>query len=282
LSFLRAINQTTPLAACGDLQAVVFDWAGTAIDFGSLAPVRALQGLFAGRACPITEEEARQDMGLLKKDHIRAILGLPRVALAWQQKTGHASSEADVESLYAEFIPLQLRTLVNYSGLIPGVREVASRIQRQGLNIGTTTGYTRAMLDLLVEEAAMQGYVPDANLCPEDVAAGRPHPFMILRLAAELGIWPLAAIVKVGDTIADVQEGRNAGTWTVGVAITGNMIGLSEASWNALTPDQQEAPAKAARQALLHAGAHYVVDRVADIVPILDEINARLRRGECP
>ncbi len=282
MTLLRGTTQTRKLAPCDRLQAVVFDWAGTTVDFGSLAPVRALQDLFARRGVPITEQEARQDMGLLKKDHIRSILRLPRVAAACQQDTGHPSSEADVESFYAEFIPAQLDTLVNYSGLIPGVREVAFQIQRQGLKIGTTTGYTRAMLQLLVEEAAMQGYVPDANLCPEDVAAGRPHPFMILRLAAQLGLWPLAAVVKVGDTIADVQEGLSAGAWSVGVAITGNMIGLSEAAWNTLPPAEQGTRAEFAREALLRAGAHYVIDRAADIVPLLDEINTRLRQGKRP
>ncbi len=282
MTLLRGTTQTRKLAPCDRLQAVVFDWAGTTVDFGSLAPVRALQDLFARRGVPITEQEARQDMGLLKKDHIRSILRLPRVAAACQQDTGHPSSEADVESFYAEFIPAQLDTLVNYSGLIPGVREVAFQIQRQGLKIGTTTGYTRAMLQLLVEEAAMQGYVPDANLCPEDVAAGRPHPFMILRLAAQLGLWPLAAVVKVGDTIADVQEGLSAGAWSVGVAITGNMIGLSEAAWNTLPPAELGTRAEFAREALLRAGAHYVIDRAADIVPLLDEINTRLRQGKRP
>lgn len=282
MSLLRGLAPTRTPAGCDRLQAVVFDWAGTTVDFGSLAPVRALEDLFARRGVPITEVEARQHMGLLKKDHIRSILRLPRVAGAWHQKTGLPPSETDVESLYAEFIPAQLKTLVNHSGLIPGVREVALQIQQQGLKIGTTTGYTRAMLNLLVEEAVIQGYVPDANLCPEDVAAGRPHPFMILRLAAALGIWPLAAIVKVGDTLVDIEEGRNAGTWSLGVAVTGNMIGLTEADWNALPPNQQEARAQAARDALLSAGAHYVVDRAADIAPVLDEINARLRHGERP
>jgi len=282
MSLLRGITLTANPAPCDHLQAVVFDWAGTTVDFGSLAPVRALQDIFSRRGLPITEEEARQDMGLLKKDHIRSILRLPRVAAAWQQQTGQLSSENDVESLYAEFIPAQLDTLVNYSGLIPGVREVAELIKRQGLKIGTTTGYTRAMLELLVEEAAKQGYAPDANLCPEDVAAGRPHPFMILRLAASLGVWPLAAIVKVGDTVVDIQEGLNAGTWSIGIAITGNMIGLSEDRWNALPPGAQDARAKAAREALLNAGAHYVVDCAADVAGLLDEINARLRQGERP
>ncbi len=282
MSLLPAASRIAEPVPCDHLQAVVFDWAGTTVDFGSLAPVRALKELFARRGVPITQEEARQDMGLLKKDHIRSILRIPRVTAAWQQTTGQLSSEADVESLYAEFIPAQLDTLANYSGLIPGVHEVTSQLQRQGLKIGTTTGYTRAMLDLLVEEAAMQGYAPDANLCPEEVAAGRPHPFMILRLAAELGLWPLPAIVKVGDTVVDVQEGLNAGVWSVGVAITGNMIGLSEADWNALPPGQRETRARAARNALLNAGAHYVIDRVADIAPVLDQINARLRQGERP
>jgi phosphonoacetaldehyde hydrolase len=259
------------------LKALVIDWAGTAVDYGSLAPVRTLQQVFAGIDLALTEAETRRDMGLPKRDHIQGILAMPRVRDAWTALRGHAPSEADVDALYREFIPRQFSCLLEYSAVLPGVVEAVERFRRRGLKIGTTTGYTREMLDLLVEHSAKAGYRPDCNLSPGDVGAGRPHPFMIFEIAVRLQVYPMAAIVKIGDTPSDIQEGFNAGTWTVGVAATGNMNGLSLAEFQALSTPQQEARLAGARAELEKAGAHYVVDSLADVDPVLNDIDARLK-----
>lgn len=272
----------SPTASPSRLKAVIFDWAGTTVDFGSLAPVRALMDLFARAGTPITEEEARQDMGLLKKDHIRSILFLPRVAQAWKERQGRAADESDVVALYEQFIPAQLSILRGYSRLIPGVLETFHLVRQQGLKVGTTTGYTRPMLELLAEEAKAQGFTPDLNLSPEDVAAGRPHPFMIFHIAAHLGISPLSSIVKVGDTPVDVAEGLYAGCWSVGVALTGNMVGLTEEQHLRLADTERDSCASKARDELLQAGAHYVIDSVAELPAVMSAIDARLANGERP
>src|SRR5262249_39520128 len=154
------------------LKAVILDWAGTTVDYGSLAPVRTLQLVFARAQLAITEAEARRDMGLPKKDHIRSILGLPRVRNEWTRLRGQVPLDVDVNKLYQDFIPLQFSCLLEYSTVLPGVPEAVERFRRRGLKIGTTTGYTREMLDMLVAAAAKSGYVADCNLCPEDVNAG--------------------------------------------------------------------------------------------------------------
>ena len=193
------MNSTAaPQTARADgLKAVVLDWAGTTVDYGSLAPARTLQQVFAAQQIPVTESEIRRDMGLPKKDHIRAILSLSRVRGTWQELRGHAPSEADVEEVYREFIPLQLSCLAEFSTLIPGVVDAVRRFRQRGLKIGSTTGYTRAMLDLLVEQSARQGYSPDCNLSPEELGAGRPHPFMIYENAVRLQVYPLAEMLKI-------------------------------------------------------------------------------------
>jgi phosphonoacetaldehyde hydrolase len=269
--------QLAPQTVCATgLKALIVDWAGTAVDYGSLAPVRTLQQVFAGVDIALTEAEARRDMGLPKRDHIGRILSMQRVRDAWTALHGSAPGEAVVEELYQEFIPHQFSCLLEYSAVIPGVVEAVKRFRRRGLKIGTTTGYTRQMLDLLVENSAGAGYVPDCNLSPGDVGAGRPHPFMIYENAVRLQVYPMAAIVKIGDTAADIQEGLNAGTWTVGVAATGNMVGLSQAEFDALPATEQQARLAFARAELEKAGAHYVVDSLAEIDPVLDDIDARL------
>jgi phosphonoacetaldehyde hydrolase len=265
----------TVRACC--LKALVIDWAGTVVDYGSLAPVRTLQQVFARADLALTEAEARRDMGLPKRDHIQRILAMPRVRDAWTTLRGSTPTEADVDEIYQKFIPLQFSCLLEYSTVIPGVVDAVARFRNRGLKIGTTTGYTREMLDLLVEHSAKAGYKADSNLCPSDVGAGRPHPFMIYENAVRLQVYPMAAIVKIGDTPSDIEEGLNAGTWTVGVAATGNMNGLPLAEFQSLSPADQEARVAEAHAELEKAGAHYVVDSVAQVDPVLDDIDARLK-----
>jgi phosphonoacetaldehyde hydrolase len=276
---LKLLNSALPPQTihADRLKALVLDWAGTTVDYGSLAPARTLQQVFARVRTTVTESETRRDMGLPKKDHIRGILSLPRVRYAWQELRGRVPSEADVNELYQQFIPLQFSCLAEFSTLIPGVVESVRCFRQRGLKIGSTTGYTRAMLDLLVEKSAKEGYSPDCNLSPEEVGAGRPHPFMIYENAVRLQVYPLAAIAKIGDTPADIHEGLNAGTWSIGVAGTGNMIGLSLEDFNALPEGERESRLATARAELQNAGAHYVVDTLAEIQSVLDDIDVRLK-----
>ncbi|HEV2170878.1 MAG TPA: phosphonoacetaldehyde hydrolase [Candidatus Binatus sp.] len=266
----------------GPVRAVILDWAGTTVDHGSLAPVRVLQEVFARRGVPISEQEARRDMGVLKQDHIRKILFDPNVATRWRKAVDHEPAEADVESLFADFIPRQLDCIVKYSGVIDGVPETVARLRQRSIKIGSSTGYTRAMLDLVLESAARHGYAPDCALAPDDVGAGRPHPWMIFANAIRLQVEPLAAIVKIGDTPVDIEEGLRAGVWTVGVARTGNMVGLSAEDFAALDRQNQASRVENARRQLDAAGAHEVIETVAESERALDAIEARMRAGERP
>jgi phosphonoacetaldehyde hydrolase len=266
----------------GPVRAVILDWAGTTVDHGSLAPVRVLQQVFAKRGVPISEEEARRDMGVLKLDHIRKILLGSDVSARWRDVVKHDPTEADVESLFANFVPLQLECLVKYSTVIDGVAAAVARFRERGIKIGSTTGYTRAMLEMILQPAAAQGYAPDCAITPDDVGAGRPHPWMIFANAIRLQVEPLEAIVKIGDTPVDIEEGLRARVWTVGVARTGNMIGLSAEDFAALAPAVQASRLKNARNALLAAGAHEVIDAVADCESAIDAIEVRIHKGERP
>jgi len=266
----------------GPVKAVILDWAGTTVDHGSLAPVRVLQHVFASRRVPISEEEARRDMGVLKIDHIRKILFGANVSTRWRAIAGHAPAEADVASLFANFVPLQLECLVKYSTVIDGVASAVARLRKRGIKIGSTTGYTHAMLDMILRPAAAQGYEPDCAITPDDVGAGRPHPWMIYANAIRLQVEPLEAIVKIGDTPVDIEEGLRAGVWTVGVARTGNMVGLSAEDFAALGSAEREKRLENARNALSAAGAHEVIDAVGNCEAALEAIEARIRNGERP
>jgi len=262
------------------LRAAIFDWAGTIVDYGSRAPISALECIFAAARVPISTEEARASMGLAKKDHIRAILGIPRVRQAWISKYAAEPAETAVDQLYAEFIPSQTRILNDHSQLIPGVAEAVARMQSRGLKIGTTTGYTRPMLDYLLERAAEQNFIPDSALCPDDVPAGRPFPWMCYLTAIRLQAYPLWKIVKIGDTPADVEEGRNAGMWTIGITQTGNETGCTQEEWERCSDSDRAHLLRSAEERLKYA--HFTAPSVADCDPILDQIEARLACGERP
>lgn len=247
------------------LKAVVFDWAGTMIDFGSRAPVVALCRVFAQAGVAIEEAEARADMGLAKRDHIRALLGQPRVAQAWTAAQGRRWDEADVGTLFAAIGPMMRDAARDHADLIPGAAEIVADLRAHGVAIGSCTGYTRAMMADILPRAAEQGYRPDLLVCAEETPEGRPSPLMLWKNLVELGAWPATACVKVDNADVGIAEGRAAGVWTIGVAATGNAIGLSQAALAALTPEDHADRIDRARAGLLAAGAHIVIDSVADL-----------------
>ena len=264
------------------LRAVMLDWAGTTVDHGSNAPVLALKTLFSKHGIDLASADARRDMGLLKRDHIRAILSLPNIRQEWQALTGREPGEPDVLSLFEEFGPLQMRIIAEHSRLINGVVPVSRGWQRAGLRIGTTTGYTRAMLTPVMEQAAHGGYNPDASVCPDEVDAGRPAPWMLARNAQLLDVYPPVACVKIGDTISDIEEGRNAGMWTIGLTRTGNLVGLAYDSWQQLPSAEKQGLLANAENVMHTAGADFIAESLLDCEAILREIDKRVAAGRAP
>jgi phosphonoacetaldehyde hydrolase len=259
------------------IRAIMLDWAGTTVDHGSIAPVLALTTLFAKHGVSLAMEDARRDMGLLKRDHIQAILALPAIISAWHKAFGREPEPEDVSRLYDEFGPLQMKIITQHSQLIEGVADVVRDWQNRGLLIGSTTGYTRAMLTPVLAQAAGAGYRPDASVCPDEVGAGRPAPWMLARNAQLLNVYPPSSCVKIGDTISDIEEGRNAGMWTIGLTRTGNMIGLDSATLAQLPAKQKESLLKQASSRLLEAGAHFVAEDLPACDPILAQIETNMQ-----
>jgi phosphonoacetaldehyde hydrolase len=266
----------------GRLKAIILDWAGTAVDFGSFAPTAVFLRLFDSQGVTITADDARSGMGLMKKDHLRTILARPKVAEAWESVHSAPASESDIDALFENFVPLQRAVLKDYAVPIPGLLDVIKVVRKRGMKIGSTTGYLRSMMDILAPEAAKHGYTPDCIVCPDEVPAGRPYPWMCYQNAIRLGVYPMPAMVKVGDTLPDIAEGLNSGMWTVGLSLTGNLVGLSEADVDALSPKKVESARETAASQLYQAGAHYVLDTIRDLPVALNDIELRLRRGEQP
>ncbi len=264
------------------VKAVIFDWAGTVVDYGSLAPMGAFVETFAEFGVDISIDEARGPMGMAKRPHIAVLAALPRVAEAWKLKHGHTPTDKDIDALYDVFVPKNVLTAASYAEVIPGVREVAQALRAEGVKIGSSTGYTREIMARITPAAAEQGFAPDSLVCTGDTAEGRPSPLMFYKGLLDLAVWPAWNTIKVDDTIVGVAEGVNAGAWTVGVAVSGNLFGLSLADAKALSPDDHARRRARAQNALYAAGAHYVIDSVADLLPVVALIERRLARGERP
>jgi len=285
------------------LEAVILDWAGTTMDYGCYAPAVVFMKVFADMEVPITIEEARVPMGAHKKVHIRKITELTSVRERWLHKHGREPTEADVETMFTNFIPAQLACLAKYAELIPGTLNALAEFRKKGLKIGSTTGYTGEMMKLLLEEAEKRGYTPDVSVCAtghfavrnenslafgqvqglgRDWNTGRPKPHMCNLNLILLDIPKPHLSVKVGDTLPDIKEGLDAGMWTIGLAMTGNEMGLTEEEVKKLNPNDFQKKIEAARNRMHEAGAHFVVDGITEVPKIIDVINQRLMQGLRP
>ncbi|PTM91453.1 phosphonoacetaldehyde hydrolase [Mycoplana dimorpha] len=266
----------------GPVSTVIFDWAGTVLDFGCIAPVAAFCAAFAEEGVPISEAEAREPMGAAKREHLEMILAQPAVAERWQAHKGSVCTQADVDRLYAAFLRIDEVQCERYSALIPGALETIAALRSRDIAIGSTTGYPRSVMDGLMPLAKAQGYEPDHCVTVSDVKRGRPYPDMVLDNAIALGASDVRACVVVDDSPTGLVSARAAGMWAIGIIASGNEIGLSLAEWQALDEKAQDGHRQRARRALLEAGAHYTIDTIADLLPVIEAINGRLQAGEKP
>lgn len=264
------------------LEAVILDWAGTTVDHGCLAPVGVFVEVFQRRGVPITAAEARGPMGTHKREHIRLLTVQPRIAAAWLEVYGVEATDADIDAMYAEGEELQVACLPAYAEPIPGALDAVDWARGRGMKVGSTTGYNRVMLDVLLTAAAQHGYHPDVAIAANEVAAGRPMPYMNWLAAEQLGVRSAAGCVVVGDTLVDVEAARAAGMWAVGVAWTGNELGLTARELEMLSDGERYARGDAAADRLRRAGAHLVIPSIADLPGAVLSIEARANAGERP
>jgi phosphonoacetaldehyde hydrolase len=256
------------------IRAVVFDWAGTMIDFGSCAPVAAMRDAFAAEGIAISDALIRAPMGRAKRDHVDAILYSPEGTAAWLAAHGAAPTVADGDRIYAALEPLMAQSAGRHTTLIPGAVDLVRQLRDGGIKIGSCTGYTRAMMAEILPQAAERGYAPDCVVCAGETREGRPSPLMLWQNLVTLGVWPATACIKVDDAEVGIEEGRNAGCWTVGVAASGNGVGLDWGAYNALAPDERRDRVEASAASLKAAGAHFVIDTIADLPAVLAQIES--------
>ena len=253
-------------------KAVVFDWAGTTIDFGSFAPMGVFVEAFARFDIDVTIDEARKPMGMPKWHHIKAMLAQPRIASAWQDRYGAAPTDSDVDKVYEVFVPMNEQIVAQYATLVPGAKATIDWLRARGIKIGSTTRYTRSIMAKVLPVAAEQGYSPDNLVCADDLSEGRPGPLGMYQCFVDLGVYPPSAVIKVDDTEPGIAEGVAAGCVTVGVTLSGNYAGKTPEELSALTPDQLDELRQTAAAKLTAAGADHVIDTVADLPALIESL----------
>jgi phosphonoacetaldehyde hydrolase len=262
--------------------AVVFDWAGTVVDFGSRAPVGAFVELFARHGVTISDREARAPMGLPKREHILAIGRMAGVADRWLTRHGEPFGDSHADRLYAEYGPMNAEAATRHADLVPGTAQTVRWLRARGLAVGSNTGYSREIMRDLLPLAARQGFDPDCLVCADDVPRSRPSPMALYRCFLDLDVWPARRVVKVDDTVPGLLEGRHAGCWTVGVMASGNEVGLSLAEWSTLDAHQRDARLVRARAALELATPDYLIETVAELPAVIEAIDRLLAKGDSP
>jgi len=257
------------------VECVIMDWAGTAVDFGCFAPVRAFVKAFKDISIGIAEEEVRIPMGMAKIEHIRRLLRMERIGRAFKNVHHRDWNEEDVVKLNQSFEKYLFATLTNFTDPIPHVLDTMDLLRQSGIKIGSTTGYTRAMMDVVAPSARAKGYYPDHCVTPDNLPKGRPAPFMIFQNMIALNIQSTDSVIKIGDTIEDIREGLNAKVWTLGVVVGSSELALSETEVRGLSKPELHERMTIVRDKMTQAGAHYVIDTMQELPQIIKQINTR-------
>ena len=255
------------------VEAVIFDWAGTTVDFGCFAPVQAFIETFKAAGVEPTMEETRAPMGMLKIDHIRAMLAGERIKAEWERVHGHAPDEGDVQALYIPYEERLLSILDGFAAPKPHVLRAISELRSAGVKIGSTTGYNDKMMAIVEPCAAEQGYRPDFSVTPDAVGGrGRPYPYMIFRNMEALGCSDVRRVAKVGDTVSDVREGLAAGVISIGVTEGSSEMGLSQAEYEALSAAEKDASCERVAATFRAAGADAVIRNMSELPVLLAQL----------
>lgn len=260
------------------IKCIIMDWAGTAVDYGCFAPVAAFIESFKAIGISVTASETRAHMGLTKIEEIRALFESERINSCFREKFGRNYNEEDVQARFAEFQRILFATLEEYTDPIPYVTDIIAQLRAQGIKVGSTTGYTKDMMNVIIPAAAQKGYVIDNCVTSDDLPAGRPNPYMIFQNMCQLAIPCCQSVLKYGDTISDIKEGVNAGVWSVGVILGSNELALTKEEVETMPAKELERRKQEVRMRMYAAGAHYVVDDIRELPELIEAINKNMNK----
>lgn len=255
------------------IEAVIFDWAGTTVDYGSFAPLQAFVEAFEKFGVVPTQEEVREPMGMLKWNHIQTMMQMPRIQEEWKKVNGKMWEISDVDEVYKESEKAILHILSQYCDPKPYVVDTVEKLKDKGIKIGSTTGYTDEMMQIVVENAKRKGYSPDMWITPNAVNnIGRPHPYMIFRNLETLRVSSVTNAIKVGDTVADIKEGKSAGLISVGIIEGSSIMGLKQNEYEELSSEGKKLQIERVRKVYEACGADYVIQNMAELCNLIENL----------
>lgn len=256
------------------INTVILDWAGTTVDFGCFAPVRAFLEAFRKFGIEPTIDEIRKPMGMLKREHIKCMMQMPRISSEWQRVHGKEWTEEDVDQVYEVSENSIIEILNDYADVKPYVKEVISELRSSGYKIGSTTGYTDEMMHIVSNKAKENGYEPDCWFSPTSVGNyGRPYPYMIFKNMQKLNVKSVEEIIKVGDTVSDIIEAKNAGIVSVGIVEGSSIMALSENEFMELSEEEKELKRNEVKKIFMESGADYTIDNMKELPALLGQLN---------
>ena len=252
------------------IKAIILDWAGTTVDYGCFAPLEAFTLALTSFGVGPTIDEVRAPMGMQKRAHIGKMLDGERLSNLWKERHGRPHTQADIDGIYNRFETALFAVLKNYAEPLPGVVETVEKIRGMGIAVGSTTGYTQAMMDVVALCAKANGYAPDCLVCPDETGGvGRPYPYMLWRNLEKLGVLSIGGVLKIGDTAADMYEAKNAGCLCAGVIKGSSMLGLSIEELAAKSPDETLALFESVKRKYERAGADFVIEDFAALPELI-------------
>ena len=255
------------------IKMVVFDWAGTTVDYGSSAPMEVFKMVFDEAGINLTRNEINGPMGMEKKEHIRSLLSLATATAQWNENYNRNWTEEDVEDLYERFETKLHDVVARYSVPIKGVVETVEKLRKDGIKIGSTTGYNREIMTQVIPAAKAYGYEPDCIVTPDVTGIGRPSPFMLNECMRVLNVYPPETVIKVGDTLTDIYECKNAGAWSIGILVGSNLLGLNKEEYDCMSKEERKVLKDIATKKYIEAGADMVIDCITELPEVIEKIN---------
>lgn len=256
------------------IEAIIFDWAGTTVDYGCFAPVQAFVEVFKEFGIEPTMDETRKPMGMLKRDHIKTMMDMPRINELFKEKYGRDYTESDIDAMYKSFEEKLMSILDQFCEPKPFVLDVIAELREMGIKIGSTTGYTNEMMAVVTRVAKENGYTPDCWFSPNAVQNyGRPYPFMIYKNMEALRVHSVQNVIKIGDTVSDILEGKNAGIISIGVVEGSSELAMTQDEFNALPSDQKASAINKVSHTFKEAGADYIILNLSEVIPLIKTIN---------
>ena len=274
----------------GKVQTIILDNSGTCVDPFVIAPAIVFKEVFHKFHIDITMNEARVPMGIRKDLHIAQILEMPRVQEEFKKVYNRQSTQEDILNIYNAFIPMQLEVLPEYCNLLPKVTSTMDLLRKNDIQFGTTTGFNREMVDCIIKNTKDKGLDFNTTTACDDFSddekklGSRPKPFLLWKNLFKLDTYPIQSVVKVDDTITGIHEGLNAGCWTVGISAYSNYMNVdSLEQWKNMSVKEKNEKKNNSRSKLQNeSNAHYVIDEFEELIPVIEDINIRIKQGEKP